>query len=82
MTPKEIEEAKVVYKKYEGGKNSYEDAYSNIVKLEKHAETDSSSPKKLLLKTLHRRHRHYKRRKRQTRRLCPRPWEEQGRNKG
>jgi len=51
MTPEAIEEAKAVYKKYGDKENSYEDAYSNIVKLEKYVETDSPSPKKLLLKS-------------------------------
>ncbi len=50
MTPEKIEEAKAVYQKYGGDKNSYADAYSNIVKLEKYVETDSPAPEKLLLK--------------------------------
>ncbi len=52
MTVEEIKKAKGIYKKYKGGSNSYENGYTNIVKLERHVDT-SSPPKgyKLMLKT-------------------------------
>jgi len=49
LSPEQIEEAKAVYKKYGKKKNSYEDAYSNIVKLEKYVKVDRTSAEKLVL---------------------------------
>ena len=51
MSPEQIEEVKAVYKKYGGKKNSYEDAYSNVVKLERYLKTDAHSAEKLVLKS-------------------------------
>lgn len=50
LTPEELEEAKSIYEKYEGV-GSFENGYTNIVKLEKYIDTNPQTPYDMALAT-------------------------------